>query len=861
MKRFLFFISALAALSLSGSCSREVADVSQEGEVINATFNVSLPGDIATKAISDGALADELKFIAFDENGRQIAGLDQTVAVKDKKATVSAKLIRGVQYTFAFWAQKTDQYAVSYFGNDAEHPYIVITTEQLPKMMNSDDYDAFFGTLSLKKDADFEEDVILTRPFAQINLAVDEDDVEAAVANGLDMATATSSFAFERQDGLKNQLQLFDGAVARTEDFTGSFTCNAAAVPGDFITRGNERYNRLAMLYVLAPADPNETATLDLSVAVNAVQNGNIPVAITRDIANVPVKKNFRTNIIGKLFSIDGKFTVTLSEGFAEPDNTVDIDTPAPVLYDVVFDDCSNGKVEKSQPNDPSSYEENAPVTVKVTPDDEYEIETVTYLAEGSQVPKALTPMPAFGMYTFNMPAANVTVSATFKPVTYTVTLATGLNGGSIEFAPGMTGNTFAKQATVSLLVSAESGHKVESVYYIEDVDTQAIHHDIPLDATSGYYQFGMPAKNVTVYATFPTANDGTQAHPFTVAEALDAVANLTWTSSTDYQKVGPYYIAGKISKITGQYATSGTYGNATFNISEDGSETNELVCFRILYLGNEKFKTGQTDIVEGDDVIIYGELQNYQGKTPETVQNSANLYSVNGFTEALEAPVITGAVPGSTETTTVIPAGTDTATGSLNITITAETGATIYYTVDGSEPTINSTQYSAPFEITAACTVKALAILNGKLPATASQAFTKASGTTPGGDLVAEMGQTALAAAADGGASVSMDSVISFENSSSYTDPVTELRVYKNKTLVISAASGYTLKKIEFTCTANGNTKQGPGCWGTGAPDGYTFESAGKNGTWEGSAQSVAFTAKDNQVRIANMKVTYVKD
>ena len=92
MKRLLFFILTLAALLLAAGCSREVADVSQEGDFINATFNVSLPGDIATKAISDGTLADELKFIAFDENGRQIAGLDQTVAVKDKKAYSSSAL-------------------------------------------------------------------------------------------------------------------------------------------------------------------------------------------------------------------------------------------------------------------------------------------------------------------------------------------------------------------------------------------------------------------------------------------------------------------------------------------------------------------------------------------------------------------------------------------------------------------------------------------------------------------------------------------------------------------------------------------------------------------------------------------------
>ena len=542
MRRLLYYFFAITILGLAAGCSREVADVSREGDLINACFNVSLPDDMATKAISDGTLADELTFIAFDENGRQIAGLDQTVPITNKKATVTANLIRGVHYTFAFWAQKTGQYAVSYSGNDAEHPYIVITTEQLPKMMNSDDYDAFFGTLSLKKDADFEENVFLTRPFAQINLAVDTEDYDAAVASGLDMATVTSSFVFERQDGLKNQLQLFDGAVARTSDFTGSVTCDKVAIPGDLIASGNNRYNRIAMLYVLAPADPDETATLDLSVTVNAVQNGNIPVAITRDVANVPVRKNFRTNIIGKLFSIDGTFTVTLSEGFEDPDNTVNVGTPA-------------------QSN-------------------------------------------------------------------YTVSIASGISLGTVTFTDNTTAATeFEERQTVTLVVTPAKDYKVEKVYYI--ADGGQTEQTISKDAISGQYTFSMPNKNVTVYATFTSI--------FMVAE-----------QGTDY-----------------------------------------------------------------------------------------------------------------------------------------------------------------------------------------------------------------LAANNDG----NLDDNISYNNSTSYNAAVSELRVYKTQDLLIQANDGYTIKKIELTCTGNGTAKYGPGCWGTGAPDGYTFESSGRNGTWEGSAQSVMFTASGDQVRITNMKVTYVKD
>ncbi len=87
----------------------------------------------------------------------------------------------------------------------------------------------------------------------------------------------------------------------------------------------------------------------------------------------------------------------------------------------------------------------------------------------------------------------------------------------------------------------------------------------------------------------------------------------------------------GKISKIAskGTFTEGGSYGNASFYISDDGTETNEFYCYRILYLGNKKFEEGQTDIKVGDEVVICGKLMNYKGNTPETVSGKAYLYSL----------------------------------------------------------------------------------------------------------------------------------------------------------------------------------------------------------------------------------------
>ena len=59
-------------------------------------------------------------------------------------------------------------------------------------------------------------------------------------------------------------------------------------------------------------------------------------------------------------------------------------------------------------------------------------------------------------------------------------------------------------------------------------------------------------------------------------------------------------------------------------------------------------------------------------------------------------------------------------------VTITAEEGLEVYYTLDGTDPTKASTKYTAPFELTATTTVKAVAYNGDKASAVAEKTFTK---------------------------------------------------------------------------------------------------------------------------------------
>ena len=114
---------------------------------------------------------------------------------------------------------------------------------------------------------------------------------------------------------------------------------------------------------------------------------------------------------------------------------------------------------------------------------------------------------------------------------------------------------------------------------------------------------------------------------------------------------------------------------------------------------GETFIPVGFTPEVEGDD-----------STTPASVTVIKN-GSVVKASIVLGAPVITGTTP--FESTTKAK-------------ITAEEGASIFYTTDGSTPTSESTEYTAEVELSATTTVKAIAIKGTYESPVASKTFTK---------------------------------------------------------------------------------------------------------------------------------------
>ena len=128
----------------------------------------------------------------------------------------------------------------------------------------------------------------------------------------------------------------------------------------------------------------------------------------------------------------------------------------------------------------------------------------------------------------------------------------------------------------------------------------------------------------------------GTLEDPYSVAGVIEYCQSL----GADVQSPNNVYIQGTIASVSTTYEASGTYGNATFYIVDNEGDTDQFYVFQTLYLGNRKWKSGDTDVKAGDKVIICGKVVNYKGNTPETVSKGGSfVYSLNGVTEGTVEP------------------------------------------------------------------------------------------------------------------------------------------------------------------------------------------------------------------------------
>ena len=316
MKKRLLTLFAMTAGLFIASCSSDELEKIGPGNEAQVTFALNVENGVQTKAISDGSGADKLVYAVFDESGNALPvfGANQTQKVEtnltDLKTghKVTINLAKGQTYQVAFWAQDADCQA--YNTNDLKN----VTVNYAQANNNDETRDAFFKTVEVTVSGDQTMDVVLKRPFAQLNVGVTKADWDAAVASGL---TITQSYV--TLEKVANQINLLDGTVSGEVNLTYDF----AQIPQEDLTVKNAAgkdvtYKYLSMSYLL-PSEKTtgaEKTTLD-KIKFIFKDDANNQVVFDKGLTNVPVQRNWRTNILGQILTGTIDFTITLDPAYA----------------------------------------------------------------------------------------------------------------------------------------------------------------------------------------------------------------------------------------------------------------------------------------------------------------------------------------------------------------------------------------------------------------------------------------------------------------------------------------------------------------------------------------------------------------
>lgn len=310
-KKLLLHAAVLATMLTSISCSQEEVAGGQAGDESVVTFTAQLPGSPQSKAIGDGMTATTLSYAVYAQGTTTplITSKDE-VDFTNGQATISLRLASGKSYDLLFWAD-------AYGAKDSNAPYTVdfytqtltIDYDAAKTLSNDERLDAFFGTTTLEVKGAVNGNVTLKRPFAQLNIGTN--DMEDAANTGLHTDALRTSVTVKN---VYTNLNLMKGEVVG-EEATVTFEEND--IPkGQFTANGNT-YDYLALNYLLVGTDKG---VVDCEFKYT---DGTTKVRKT--ISNVPVQRNYRTNIIGSILMGAVDLNVTIDPAFEEHDHNYDM--------------------------------------------------------------------------------------------------------------------------------------------------------------------------------------------------------------------------------------------------------------------------------------------------------------------------------------------------------------------------------------------------------------------------------------------------------------------------------------------------------------------------------------------------------
>lgn len=610
MKKCFLLMAGIILLTFTACQSDELANGGRNGEVA-ASFSVQLPGN-GNNAVTRAATAGDgtsvnrciMEIYLNDElYSRQIGAIQPDGLT----AGFDVRLVTSQTYKFVFWADHVESVEGEAIKTDLHY-----NTADLRNISMKGDYngsskddtrDAFFASLEKLVTNAFSESVELTRPFGQLNIKTE--DLASIPNNQKDaFVPVTAGLSFKN---------LYTGFNAATGNLLGESTAVAYKAASDVVdANGN-----LTVDYLFAPNTAGGQHLVNMTLAVYNAAGGQIT---TKDLNNIPVQRNYKTNVTGNLLTVDGKVNVTVTPAFSSPALSEKVIEVASVSEVAEALKTNTNVVVTEAPKEAATISlpkyESGDVAVSITlPETSNDI-TINYTTETGEesknAPKELNiTAPSASKIIIEASESTVTLNGQ----SYTTVEATTADNTLIVESSVTIGTLTLKKGNVKLygkITTSVSKGTGWSGTIIRCLDNQQSYDNLIADNVSGYTSILIEREasfdaskvsanaSATVGKPMKIAANATIAHlkmhvdqaAISPIEIIDGAANVVFddltVSSTNEQSL--VKVVGTGQKVTirngSLLLTSGKSDQSGFNIQNGGHENTITALLEDTYIG-----------------------------------------------------------------------------------------------------------------------------------------------------------------------------------------------------------------------------------------------------------------------------------
>lgn len=321
---------AAAVMFGAVACSQYDEQEVVEGQEVTTTFSIGLE-DLGTRLAGDSGMIDKVVWGIYDHQadgkGRFLAAhsSDQKGATEfeNGKAEIEVTLFSGKKYDLVFFGYCSEVYGTDKAYNiDWQNRKLNVDYEK-NYHANLESRDAFVNITNGWTAGVSPTTFILTRPFAQLNVGQSMEDFNnmQLTQNYIEKSSVTAQ-AYKTMDLANGSVSDLVDVHLYVNDVLNTVVEEPTDQLNDALNVSGVDYKHIAMNYLLVNEKQVVNEVLFHFYENDPASTGN-PTTFIRKYYNVPLQRNYRTNILGRIISDEFDFEIVIDANFNEPDNDI----------------------------------------------------------------------------------------------------------------------------------------------------------------------------------------------------------------------------------------------------------------------------------------------------------------------------------------------------------------------------------------------------------------------------------------------------------------------------------------------------------------------------------------------------------